>query len=231
MSALLELQTSKNEEVLFAVGEALSFCFGGELTLGRGCLEALQVAHAAPSQVTSAWQARQHTEPGSLLLSCLRSAQVSTLCPCAMWWPSAGVKVSPDDILHTPFASLAAWKQQQEQAAASRAEAQAVAAAPAAAHEQQAQAPAAMEVEGAEAGAAAGSVGPDHAQQSGAQQSGAQQSAALAAAQRRILSVLLEECMVSSRPEVRPGSGACLAGVQPGCWARCGACAFSPHAC
>lgn len=34
VSALLGLQTSKNEEVLFAVGEALSFCFGGEPMYG-----------------------------------------------------------------------------------------------------------------------------------------------------------------------------------------------------
>lgn len=35
VAALLALRTSKNEEVLFAVGEALCFCFGG----ARGLME------------------------------------------------------------------------------------------------------------------------------------------------------------------------------------------------
>lgn len=37
VSGLLELRTSKNEEVLFAAGEALCFCFGGEAGAWEGC--------------------------------------------------------------------------------------------------------------------------------------------------------------------------------------------------
>ncbi|EFN52702.1 hypothetical protein CHLNCDRAFT_138705 [Chlorella variabilis] len=114
VSALLALRTSKNEEVLFAAGEALCFCFGG-------------------------------------------------------------VQVTPDDILHTPFTSLAAaWKQQQQPGQGRAAQDQAQ--------------PSAMEVEGD--GATAGGDAPGT-------------SVALAAAQQQILGAVMDECLLNSRVEVR----------------------------
>ncbi|PSC71704.1 proteasome-associated ECM29-like protein [Micractinium conductrix] len=119
VAALLALQSSKNEEVLFAVGEALCFCFGG-------------------------------------------------------------LQVTPDDILHTPFASLASWKQHQQQAAEAAATAQQQAQ-----HEGAAAAP--MEAEGGAGGGSGGEA----------------ESPALAAARQQILGMVVDECMVSSRVETR----------------------------
>ncbi|PRW21127.1 proteasome-associated ECM29-like protein isoform X1 [Chlorella sorokiniana] len=132
VAALLGLRTSKNEEVLFAVGEALCFCFGG-------------------------------------------------------------VSVTPDTILHTPFASLAAWRQEQEEAAA--------VGAAGAAQQQQQQGGDAMEVE---APAAAGSTDGGSAGASGAYTvAGAAASPAQAAVQQQILGAVMEECLLNSRTEVR----------------------------
>jgi hypothetical protein len=92
----------------------------------------------------------------------------------------AGVQVTPEDILHTPFTSLSAFKQQlelQKQQA-----------------EGQAQAAAAMEVEGAASGDASSADANGNASVNGSTVQGA--------AQQQILGAVLEECLLNSRVEV-----------------------------
>lgn len=118
------------------------------------------------------------------------------LSPFAM---SAGVGVPASDILHTPFASLAAWRQEHEecrqlQQAPAQAEASAT---PSATQEQQPpEAAAAMEFE--QQGARATSKG--SAEISAGVSEGA--SLAQAAVQQQILGAVLEECLFNTRAEV-----------------------------
>lgn len=140
MTALLEQRASKNEDVLFSVGEALCFCFGG-------------------------------------------------------------VKPTPEEILSTPFASLAAWKQQQE-----RRQATAGPVAPSTTkqpQQQQGAEEAPMEVEGGGEAPAPAAAASFAAGTAAAAPVVIRDSPALAAAQRQILTAVVEECMVSSRVEVR----------------------------
>ena len=90
----------------------------------------------------------------------------------------AGVQVTPEDILHTPFTSLSAFKQQQELQQQQA--------------EGQTQAAAAMEVEGG----ASGDVSSADAS------AGISGSTAQGAAQQQILGAVLEECLLNSRVEV-----------------------------
>ena len=117
---------------------------------------------------------------------CVHAVAASVLhCRCCSLIVVAGVQVTPADILHTPFTSLSAFKQQQE-LQKQQAEGQA-----------QAQAAAAMEVE--VAGDASGSTANSDAPGAVAGGSG---STAQAAAQQQILGAVLEECLLNSRVEV-----------------------------
>lgn len=105
------------------------------------------------------------------------------------------MSVSPDIILHTPFASLAAWRQEQEEAAAAAAEG-------AASPEQQQQGGEAMEVEAPSAARSKeGSSAEAAAAEDGS--SAAAASPAQAAVQQQILGAVMEECLLNSRTEVR----------------------------
>ncbi len=109
--------------------------------------------------------------------------------------------MTPDAILHTPFTSLSAWRQEQEEAAAATASAAGSAAGQSPGQQQQGGE--AMEVEAPAASSRdAGSAGPaggDHSTHSAS----AAASPAQAAVQQQVLSAVMEECLLNSRPEVR----------------------------
>lgn len=110
--------------------------------------------------------------------------------------------MTPDAILHTPFASLAAWRQEEEEAAAAAAGG---AAGQAPDQQQEQLGGEAMEVEAP--APAAGSRDAGDAEPAGGDHSthsaGAAASPAQAAVQQQVLSAVMEECLLNTRPEVR----------------------------
>ena len=110
--------------------------------------------------------------------------------------------MTPDAILHTPFASLAAWRQEEEEAAAAAAGG---AAGQAPDQQQEQLGGEAMEVEAP--APAAGSRDAGDAEPAGGDHSthsaGAAASPAQAAVQQQVLSAVMEECLLNSRTEVR----------------------------
>jgi proteasome component ECM29 len=106
--------------------------------------------------------------------------------------------VTPDDILHTPFTSLAVWEQERQEAQPAQPE-------QGSQQQQQEKQPqedaAAMDVE--EAAPASGPAAAAASAAAGGGPGAGESSPALVAAQHQMLSTVLDECLLNPRVEVR----------------------------